>query len=37
MCTVAPYCGDGRIQTGFGETCDSTPLCNATCTKIQID
>ncbi len=25
MCTTAPYCGDGRIQTGFGETCDSTP------------
>jgi hypothetical protein len=37
MCTTAPYCGDGRIQTAFGETCDSTPLCNATCTKIQID
>jgi fibro-slime domain-containing protein len=37
MCTAAPYCGDGRIQTAFGETCDSTPLCNATCTKIQID
>ena len=25
MCTTAPYCGDGRIQSAFGETCDGTP------------
>ena len=37
MCTTAPYCGDGRIQGSFGEKCDSTPLCNATCTQIRIE
>jgi hypothetical protein len=30
-CTVAPYCGDGRIQPDFDETCDGTPGCSAAC------
>ena len=37
MCTTAPYCGDGRIQTTFGELCDSTPLCDASCQRVIID
>ena len=23
-CIIGPYCGDGRIQTAFGEKCDGT-------------
>jgi hypothetical protein len=30
-CLIAPYCGDGRIQTTFGEKCDGTPDCNSMC------
>jgi hypothetical protein len=30
-CTFAPYCGDGRVQTQFGETCDSSYNCNGMC------
>lgn len=36
-CTLAPYCGDGVKQAGFGETCDdgkndgSYGTCTATC------
>ncbi len=30
-CTPAPYCGDGIVQMQFGEQCDSTPGCSATC------
>ncbi|HEX4446751.1 MAG TPA: DUF4215 domain-containing protein, partial [Polyangiaceae bacterium] len=32
-CTFAPYCGDGRVQTQFGEECDSTNSCNAACKE----
>jgi cysteine-rich repeat protein len=35
-CTKAPYCGDGRIQSAFGEECDSTPMCDAATCKSQI-
>jgi hypothetical protein len=31
LCTIAPYCGDGRIQTQFGEQCDGSPNCTAMC------
>ena len=37
MCTNAPRCGDGRIQSGFGEVCDGTPLCDAACQRVVID
>jgi fibro-slime domain-containing protein len=30
-CTFAPYCGDGRVQSTFGEECDSTASCSAAC------
>ncbi|HEY0710065.1 MAG TPA: DUF4215 domain-containing protein, partial [Polyangia bacterium] len=30
-CTDAPRCGDGRIQSIYGEECDSTPLCDPMC------
>jgi fibro-slime domain-containing protein len=33
-CRTAPYCGDGRIQTGFGEECDSTPGCGNDCERV---
>ncbi len=32
VCTNAPYCGDGRVQSNFGEDCDSSALCSSTCT-----
>jgi fibro-slime domain-containing protein len=35
-CLIAPYCGDGRIQTSFGEQCDSTANCNNMCQLIII-
>ena len=37
MCTTGPYCGDGRIQVAFGEKCDSSPLCSATCQPMRVD
>jgi fibro-slime domain-containing protein len=37
MCTTAPRCGDGRIQSAFGEVCDSTPLCDNNCSRVIID
>ena len=37
MCKKAPMCGDGRIQSAFGEVCDSTPLCDATCKRVVVD
>ncbi len=30
-CLNAPYCGDGRIQSTFGEVCDSSPGCSNMC------
>ena len=30
-CTFAPYCGDGRVESQFGEQCDGTPQCSAYC------
>ena len=35
-CAIAPYCGDGRIQTAFGEICDSTPGCDSMCQMLII-
>jgi len=32
VCTKAPYCGDGRVQSSF-EDCDGTTGCSATCTS----
>jgi hypothetical protein len=37
MCKKAPLCGDGRIQTAFGEVCDSTPLCDGMCKRVVVD
>ncbi len=34
FCTWAPYCGDGRIQSQYGEECDSGGNCSATCKII---
>jgi fibro-slime domain-containing protein len=31
VCAWAPYCGDGRVQSQFGEQCDSTFNCTSTC------
>ena len=36
LCTPAPYCGDGRIQTTFGEACDSTVGCSGVCQIIVV-
>jgi hypothetical protein len=33
-CMPAPYCGDGIVQTQFGEQCDGGALCDATCKTI---
>jgi hypothetical protein len=30
-CLYAPFCGDGRIQSAFGEQCDGGYGCTATC------
>lgn len=30
-CRAAPYCGDGRTQTVFGEQCDGQPNCTTGC------
>ncbi len=30
-CTPAAYCGDGVVEPQFGEQCDSTPGCSASC------
>jgi hypothetical protein len=35
-CTRAPYCGDGRIQTQFGEECDTAPGCDPSCHFVII-
>ncbi len=35
-CTTAPYCGDGVVQAGFGEECDSTPLCSTLCKRADL-
>ena len=37
QCTDAPRCGDGRIQSTFGEECDSTPLCDPMCKRSVVD
>ena len=31
-CSWAPFCGDSRIQSQFGEKCDGGSACNANCT-----
>jgi hypothetical protein len=34
FCTWAPFCGDGRVQTQYGEQCDGGANCSATCQVI---
>ncbi|MBV9948001.1 MAG: DUF4215 domain-containing protein, partial [Myxococcales bacterium] len=34
-CTAAPFCGDGIVQAQFGEQCDGTPGCTASCQLVQ--
>ncbi|HEY4118245.1 MAG TPA: hypothetical protein VGM56_10325, partial [Byssovorax sp.] len=34
-CTFAPYCGDDRTQSQFGEQCDGQANCDAMC-KIEM-
>ena len=36
VCTWAPYCGDGRVQSQFGEECDSSNLCSEKCKRTNI-
>jgi hypothetical protein len=36
MCAIGPYCGDSRIQSDFGEQCDSTSGCDAMCKIIIV-
>jgi fibro-slime domain-containing protein len=31
-CVFAPYCGDGRVESQFGEQCDSSASCSSACT-----
>ena len=33
-CTVAPYCGNGRIESAYGEECDSNANCGNDCKKL---
>jgi fibro-slime domain-containing protein len=35
-CTPAPYCGDLRVQSKFGEQCDGGEFCNALCISTYI-
>ncbi len=30
-CRWAPFCGDGRVQSEFGEDCDGAPGCDSLC------
>jgi fibro-slime domain-containing protein len=32
-CNFAPYCGDGRVDSQFGEQCDTSPNCDANCKQ----
>ncbi len=34
VCAVNGICGDGEIQTGFGETCDGTDLDGKSCVNL---
>jgi len=27
-CLAAPFCGDGRVQSNFGEDCEGNDLCS---------
>ena len=36
FCTNAPYCGDGRIQSEFGEQCEGGALCDSKCHESLI-
>jgi fibro-slime domain-containing protein len=36
-CTIAPYCGDGKVQKEFGETCDGGAGCNEMCKGRSVD
>ena len=33
-CVFAPYCGDGRVQTQYGEQCDGTTSCDSSCKTL---
>jgi fibro-slime domain-containing protein len=35
-CTWAPFCGDGRVQSQFGEECDSSSDCGVDCKRVII-
>ena len=37
MCTVGPYCGDGKIESARGEECDGGGNCNEMCRRRMID
>jgi hypothetical protein len=34
FCAWAPFCGDGRVQTQYGEQCDGGANCSATCQVV---
>jgi fibro-slime domain-containing protein len=36
ICSVAPFCGDGRVQTQFGEQCDGDANCNGSCKLVSV-
>jgi fibro-slime domain-containing protein len=37
MCTVGPYCGDGKVEPARGEECDGGGNCDAACKRRMID
>jgi fibro-slime domain-containing protein len=37
MCTVGPYCGDGKVETARGEECDGGGNCDSMCRRRMID
>ncbi len=34
-CARAPRCGDGRVDTSFGEACDGGPSCTSSCSILR--
>jgi len=36
LCRYAPFCGDGRVQSQFGEECDGSDDCDPSCHRIVI-
>lgn len=35
LCSLAPRCGDGRVDFEFGESCDGGPACSGACNVIR--